>query len=62
MDSVDKNKGRKFICARWAIVAFIDSHNIEALPRSETHKWYREKEAEGAWSFDRRVLFFMRTL
>lgn len=29
--------------ARWAIVAFIDGHSIEALPRSETHKWYREK-------------------
>tara|TARA_R110002110_G_scaffold119309_2_gene293749 strand:+ start:35698 stop:36531 length:834 start_codon:yes stop_codon:yes gene_type:complete len=25
--------------ARWALVAFIDGHNIEALPRSETHKW-----------------------
>lgn len=27
-------------CARWAIVAFIDGHNVEALPRTETHKWY----------------------
>lgn len=27
-------------CARWAIVAFIEAHNVEALPRSETHKWY----------------------
>lgn len=26
--------------ARWAIVAFIDGHNVEALSRSETHKWY----------------------
>lgn len=26
--------------ARWALVAFIDAHNVEALPRSETHKWY----------------------
>jgi isopenicillin N synthase-like dioxygenase len=26
--------------ARWAIVAFIDGHDVEALPRSETHKWY----------------------
>jgi hypothetical protein len=26
--------------ARWAIVAFIEAHNVEALPRSETHKWY----------------------
>lgn len=29
-------------CARWAIVAFIDGHSVEALPRSETHKWYEE--------------------
>lgn len=26
--------------ARWAIVAFIEAHDVEALPRSETHKWY----------------------
>lgn len=26
--------------ARWAIVAFIDGHNVTALPKSETHKWY----------------------
>ena len=26
--------------ARWAIVAFIEGHNVESLPRSETHKWY----------------------
>lgn len=26
--------------ARWAVVAFIDAHNVEALPRSETHKYY----------------------
>lgn len=26
--------------ARWAIVAFIEGHGIEALSRSETHKWY----------------------
>jgi len=26
--------------ARWAIVAFIDADGVEALPRSETHKWY----------------------
>lgn len=31
-------------CARWALVAFIDGHNVEALPRSETHKWYEGKE------------------
>lgn len=37
--------------ARWAIVAFIDGHSIEALPRTETHKWYREKEAIGAWHY-----------
>ncbi len=30
--------------ARWAIVAFIDAHNVEALPRSETHKWFRHLE------------------
>jgi hypothetical protein len=30
-------------CARWAIVAFVDGHSVEALPRSETHKWYEEK-------------------
>jgi isopenicillin N synthase-like dioxygenase len=35
-------------CARWAIVAFIDAHSVEALPRSETHKWYGEKEVVGA--------------
>jgi hypothetical protein len=27
--------------ARWAIVAFIEGHDVEALPRSETHKWYQ---------------------
>jgi hypothetical protein len=26
--------------ARWAIVAFLDAENVEALPRSETHKHY----------------------
>lgn len=34
--------GKSF--ARWALVAFIDGHNVEALPRSETHKWYEDKE------------------
>lgn len=35
---MDKSKlGKSF--ARWAIVAFIDGHSVEALPRSETHKW-----------------------
>ncbi len=28
--------------ARWAIVAFIEAHGVEALPRSETHKYYKE--------------------
>lgn len=32
--------------ARWAIVAFIDAHNVEALPRSETHKWFKEQPLE----------------
>ncbi len=27
--------------ARWAVVAFIEAHGVDALPRSETHKWYR---------------------
>lgn len=36
---MDENQiGKAF--ARWAIVAFIDGHSIEALPRTETHKWY----------------------
>lgn len=26
--------------SRWAIVAFIDGHSVEALPRSETHKFF----------------------
>lgn len=26
--------------ARWAVVAFIEADGVEALPRSETHKWY----------------------
>lgn len=30
--------------ARWAIVAFIDAHGVEARPRAETHKWYKEGE------------------
>ncbi|MBA3537781.1 MAG: hypothetical protein H0T84_14425 [Tatlockia sp.] len=29
--------------ARWAIVAFIEAHGVEALPRSETHKWFVEQ-------------------
>lgn len=31
--------------ARWAIVAFIEGANVEALPRSETHKWYKQEVA-----------------
>lgn len=27
--------------ARWAVVAFIEALDVEALPRSETHKWYQ---------------------
>ncbi len=27
--------------ARWAVVAFIEAHGVEALPRTETHKWYK---------------------
>lgn len=27
--------------ARWAVVAFIEAQNVEALPRSETHKYYQ---------------------
>ena len=28
--------------SRWAIVAFIEAHNVEALSREETHKFYKE--------------------
>lgn len=31
--------------ARWAIVAFVEAHGVEALPRTETHKWYDKKIA-----------------
>jgi len=31
--------------ARWAIVAFIEAHGVEALSRSETHKWYKGEAA-----------------
>lgn len=27
--------------ARWAMVVFIEAHDVDALPREETHKWYR---------------------
>ena len=34
----DKNQiGKTY--ARWAVVAFIEGHNVESLPQSETHKW-----------------------
>jgi hypothetical protein len=31
--------------ARWAIVAFIEAHGVEAQPRTITHQWYTGKEA-----------------
>ncbi|MCP4922940.1 MAG: hypothetical protein GY915_02775 [bacterium] len=27
--------------SRWAVVAFIEGHSLEALDRIETHKWYK---------------------
>jgi len=27
-------------CARWALVVFVDGHDVEALSRLETHKYY----------------------
>jgi isopenicillin N synthase-like dioxygenase len=27
--------------SRWAVVAFIEGHSLEALDRTETHKWYK---------------------
>lgn len=35
-----KQIGKPF--ARWAIVAFGDAHGVEALSRTQTHKWYTE--------------------
>jgi isopenicillin N synthase-like dioxygenase len=32
--------------ARWAVVAFIEAANVEALPRSQTHKWYPQGDLE----------------
>lgn len=29
--------------ARWAVVAFIEADDVEALSREETHKWYNEE-------------------
>ena len=41
---VDKSKiGKPY--ARWAVVTFIDAHGVEALSRTETHKWYVPKVA-----------------
>lgn len=40
IQSDEKFIGKPF--ARWAIVAFIDAHGVEARPRTETHKWYTE--------------------
>ncbi len=38
---MDETKiGKPF--ARWAVIAFIDAHGIEAQPRSITHKWFTE--------------------
>ena len=40
-DVVQINKseiGKSF--SKWTIVAFIDGHSVEALPRSETHKFF----------------------
>ena len=31
--------------ARWAVVAFIEAHNVEALSKSETHKYYHAEVA-----------------
>ena len=28
--------------ARWALVAFIEAQEVEALPREETHRWSME--------------------
>ena len=39
---LDKSKiGQPY--ARWAIVAFVDAHDVTALPREETHKWFNDK-------------------
>ncbi|MGI4753145.1 MAG: hypothetical protein ACRYE8_05425 [Janthinobacterium lividum] len=36
---LDKSEiGKPF--SRWTIIAFIDSHSVEALPRSETHNFF----------------------
>ena len=35
----DTHIGKPF--SRWAIVAFIEAANVEALSKAETHKWYQ---------------------
>lgn len=30
--------------ARWAVVAFIEAHSVEALSRIETHKWHTDND------------------
>lgn len=45
-DVIQVNKtliGKPF--ARWAVVVFIEAHGVEALSRTETHKWFQEKVA-----------------
>lgn len=32
--------------SRWALVAFIDGHDVEALSRSETHRWFKSESDE----------------
>lgn len=32
-------------CARWAVVAFIEAAGVEALPQTETHRWYTNEKA-----------------
>jgi hypothetical protein len=32
--------------ARWALVAFIEAAGVEALPRTETHKWYKPESVQ----------------
>lgn len=38
----EQQLGKPF--ARWAVVAFIEAHGVEALPRTETHKWFSDTE------------------
>lgn len=34
--------------SRWAVVVFLEAHGVEALPRSETHKWYQPVAASSS--------------